>query len=44
MFGLGHAESFRNLTRRFDIALADSKKLRQDDAAIRLALLEGEVI
>jgi chromosomal replication initiation ATPase DnaA len=44
MFGLGHADSVRNLTRRFDVALTDSKKLRQDVAAIRLAVLKGEVI
>jgi hypothetical protein len=35
MFGLGHADSVRNLTRRVDRALPDSNELRQDIAAIR---------
>jgi putative transposase len=43
-FGLGHADSVRNLTRRFDVAPANSKKLRQDVAAIRRALLKGDGI
>ena len=38
VFGLGHADSVRNLTRRVDQALPDSRKLRQDIAAIRQVL------
>ena len=38
IFGLGHADSVRNLTRRVDRALPDSGKLRQDIAAIRQQL------
>ena len=38
MFGLGHADSVRNLTRRVDRALPYSGKLRQDIAAIRQQL------
>jgi putative transposase len=41
-FGLGHADSVRNLTRRVDRALAGSSKLRKDVAAIRKTLLESE--
>jgi putative transposase len=44
IFGLGHADSVRNLTRRVDRALPDSRKLRQDIAAIRRELLETERI
>ena len=39
MFGLGHPDSVRNLTRRVDRALPGSSKLRQDIAAIRQKLL-----
>jgi putative transposase len=42
MFGLGHADSVRNLTRRVDRALPGSSKLRQDIAAIRQELLGTE--
>jgi putative transposase len=42
VFGLGHADSVRNLTRRVDRALPESRKLRQDIAAIRQELLETE--
>jgi chromosomal replication initiation ATPase DnaA len=42
VFGLGHADSVRNLTRRVDRALPDSRKLRQDFAAIRKELLSTE--
>jgi REP element-mobilizing transposase RayT len=41
VFGLGHADSVRNLTRRVDRALPDSSKLRQDIAAIRHELLKN---
>ena len=44
VFGLGHADSVRNLTRRVDRALPDSSKLRQDIAAIRQELLKTERI
>jgi hypothetical protein len=44
MFGLGHADSVRNLTRRVDRALPDSSKLRKDVAAIRQELLKTEQI
>ena len=44
VFGLGHADSVRNRTRRVDRALADSSKLRQDIAAIRQELLKTERI
>jgi hypothetical protein len=44
MFGLGHADSVRNLTRRVDRALPDSGKLRRDIAAIRQQLLDTERI
>ena len=43
-FGLGHADSVRNLTRRVDRALPDSSKLRKDIAAIRQELLKTEQI
>jgi chromosomal replication initiation ATPase DnaA len=39
VFGLGHADSVRNLTRRVDRGLLDSRRLRQDIAAIRHELL-----
>jgi REP element-mobilizing transposase RayT len=42
VFGLGHPDSVRNLTRRVDCALSDSGKLRQDITAIRRELLETE--
>ena len=42
VFGLGHADSVRNLTRRVDRALPDSSKLRQDITAIRQVLLRTE--
>jgi chromosomal replication initiation ATPase DnaA len=35
VFGLGHADSVRDLTRRVGRARPDSSKLRQDIAAIR---------
>jgi putative transposase len=44
VFGLGHADSVRNLTRRVDRALPDSLKLRKDVAAIRKELLGTERI
>jgi chromosomal replication initiation ATPase DnaA len=44
VFGLGHAHSVRNLTRRVDRALSDSSKLRLDIAAIRQELLKTERI
>ncbi len=44
VFGLGHADSVRNLTRRVDRALPDSRKLRQEIAAIRQELLKTERI
>jgi putative transposase len=44
VFGLGHADSVRNLTRRVDRALLDSGKLRRDIAAIRQQLLDTERI
>jgi hypothetical protein len=44
VFGLGHADSVRNLTRRVDRALPDSFKIRQDVAAIRKELLRIERI
>jgi hypothetical protein len=34
-FGLGHADSVRNLTRRIDRALLESHKVQQAVAAIR---------
>ena len=40
VFGLGHADSVRNLTRRVDRALSDSRKLQQDIAAIRQEILK----
>ena len=43
-FGLGHADSVRNLTRRVDHALPDSSKLRQDIARIRQELLKTDKI
>jgi chromosomal replication initiation ATPase DnaA len=43
-FGLGHADSVRNLTRRADRALPDSSKRRRDIAAIRQQLLNAERI
>jgi hypothetical protein len=42
VFGLGHANSIRNLTRRIDRALPESRKLRQDIAAIRQELHKTE--
>ncbi len=39
VFGIGHADSVRNLIRRVDRAVAESSKLRQDIAAIRDELL-----
>ena len=42
VFGLGQADSVRNLTRRVDRALPNSRKLRQDTAAIRQELLKTE--
>jgi hypothetical protein len=42
VFGLGHADSVRNLTRRVERALPGSTKLRQDIAAIRHELLKNE--
>jgi len=44
VFGPGHADSVRNLTRRVDRVLPDSSKLRQDLAAIRQELLKTERI
>jgi chromosomal replication initiation ATPase DnaA len=44
VFGLGHPDSVRNLTRRVDRALCDSRKLRRDIAAIREELLKFERI
>jgi putative transposase len=44
VFGLGHPDSVRNLTRRVDRALSDSSKLRRDIAAIREELLKVERI
>ena len=44
VFGLGHTDGVRNLTRRVDRALPDSSKLRQDTAAIRHGLLKTERI
>ena len=44
VFGLGHPDSVRNLTRRVDRALSDSRKLRRDIAAIREELLKFERI
>ena len=41
VFGLGHAGSVRNLTRRVDRALPDSRKLQQDIAAIRQEILKN---
>jgi putative transposase len=41
VFGLGHADSVRNLTRRVDRALPASRKLRQDIDAIRYELLKN---
>jgi chromosomal replication initiation ATPase DnaA len=35
IFGLGHADSVRNLTRRIDRALLESRKFHQAVAAIR---------
>jgi hypothetical protein len=43
-FGLGHADSVPNLTRRVDRALTDSSKLRQEIARIRQELLKGDPI
>ena len=43
-FGLGHADSVRNLTRRVDRDLPNSSKLRQDIAAIRRELFRPERI
>jgi chromosomal replication initiation ATPase DnaA len=43
-FGLRHADSVRNLTRRIDLALEKSRKLRQDIARIRAELLKTESI
>ena len=42
LFGLEHADSVHNLTRRVDRALPGSAKLRQDIAAIRRELLQTE--
>jgi chromosomal replication initiation ATPase DnaA len=44
VFGLGHPDSVRNLTRRVDRALSDSSKLRRDIAAICEELLKVERI
>jgi chromosomal replication initiation ATPase DnaA len=44
VFGLGHPDSVRNLTRRVDRALSDSRKLRRAIAAIREELLKVERI
>jgi chromosomal replication initiation ATPase DnaA len=41
-FGLGHPDSVRNLTRRVDRALPESRKLRQDIAAIRRELVKTQ--
>ncbi len=41
VFGLGHADSVRNLTRRVDRALAGSSKLRQDIGATRQELFKA---
>jgi chromosomal replication initiation ATPase DnaA len=38
VFGLGHADSVRNLTRRIDCALPESRELQQAIAAIRQEL------
>ena len=38
VFGLGHADSVRNLTRRIDSALLESRKLQKAVAAIRQEL------
>jgi hypothetical protein len=43
-FGLGHADSVPNLTRRVDRALTDSSKLRQEIARMRQELLKGDLI
>jgi chromosomal replication initiation ATPase DnaA len=44
VFGLGHAHSVRNLTRRVDRALPDCSKLRQDIARIRQEFLKSDQI
>jgi hypothetical protein len=44
VFGIGHADSVRNLTPRVDRALQDSSKLRQDIARIRQELLKTDQI
>ena len=43
-FGLGHADSVRNLTRRIERALEESSKLRHDIARIRGELHETKRI
>jgi len=44
VFGLGHADRVRNLTRRAQRALRDCSKLQHDIAAIRHTLLKTERI
>jgi hypothetical protein len=44
LFGLGHADSVRNLTPGVNRALPGSSKLRRDNAAIRQELLKTERI